>query len=89
MWEIHVNYAKSDELMLAVSDFLLQHLHNTSRKVLKYQTSDILIPCQYKKYSGDNISPQLLAERSWFIPMLHFQVSCTSKIKLFNMDMVL
>lgn len=50
--------------MLAVSDFLLQHLHNTTRKVLKYQTSDILIPCQYKKYSGDNISPQLLVERS-------------------------
>lgn len=49
--------------MLAVSDFLWRCLYNTFRKVLKYQTSDSLIPCQYKKYTGDNISPQLLVER--------------------------
>lgn len=89
VWEIYVNYTKPDELMLAVSDFLLQCLYNTFRKVLKYQTSDILIPCQYKKYTSDNISPQLLLERSWFIPVLHFQPFCTRKIKLVNTCMCL
>lgn len=72
MRENYVNYTKPDELMPAVSDFLLQCSYNTFRKVLKYQTSDIPLPCQYKKYTSDNISPQLLVEKKLIYPCAAF-----------------